>query len=247
MKKFKWIKKKGLFYRFLAFFVRRFFKRCEFLCTENIPDEPCVFAGNHSQTHTPVMGEMYFPVKKLTWCDGPMFDKKEFKLYAYNVFWGGKPKWYQRFGAKILAPLIQYIFRHADALPVYRDMRVVKTYKASVDAFLEGNSVLILPECPEEHNEIINKFNEQFVDVARFYHKKTGKEVLFVPLYYAPKIRKAIFGKAIRFDASATIEDERKRICDYIIAEITRIAKELPVHTVIPFNAVDKKLYKKSK
>lgn len=241
------VKKKGLFFRFLAFWVRRFFHRPEFSGIENIPNEPCVIAGNHCQAHTPIMGECYFPVKKLTWCDAPMFDKKDMKAYAYSVFWGNKPKWYQRLAANILAPLIAYVMKNADALPVYRDMRVVKTYKASVDAMMEGNNVLILPECPDEHNEIINKLNEYFVDVARFYFKRTSKELLFVPMYYAPKIKKAVFGKPIKFDATANIEDERKRICSYIVDEITLMAKEMPTHKVVPFNNVNKKLYKNSK
>ena len=246
-KKFNFVKKKGLFFRFIAFWVRCFYRRCEFIGVENIPNEPCVFVGNHSHMHTPVMAECYFLVKKLTWCDAPMFDKKAFKEYAYRVFWGGKPKWFHKIIAWVLAPLVAYIFKNADALPVYRDMRIVKTYKASVDCFLQGNSVLILPERPEEHNEILNKFNEYFVDVARFYYKSSNKELLFAPMYYAPKLKKTIFGNAIRFNGSASIEEERQRICTYLIEEITRIAKELPVHTVIPYNTMPKKQYKKSK
>lgn len=247
MKKYHWVKKKRLFFRFIAFWVRRFYRRSEFIGLENIPNEPCVFLGNHSQMHTPVMAECYFPVNKLTWCDAPMFDKKEMKAYAYRVFWGDNPTWFQRFLAKILCPLVAYIMNNADALPVYRDMRVVKTYKFSVDELEKGNSIVILPECPDEHNEIINKLNEYFVDVARFYFKRTAKELYFTPFYYAPKLKKTVIGKPIKFDTTVDIEQERKRICDYTINEISSIAKTLPSHVVIPFNTVPKQQYKKSK
>jgi len=241
------VKKKGLLFKFIAKMISIFYRSSEIIGKENIPQEPCVFAGNHSHAHSPVMCELYFPVKKLTWCDAPMFDKKEFKAYAYKVFWNGKPNFFQKLGANLLAPLVQYIFRNADALPVYRDMRVVKTYKASVETMVEGNSVVIFPECPEENNEILNQLNQYFVDVARFYKKSTGKELLFVPMYYAVTLKKLVFGKPIRFNSSDSIESQRKVICDYITDEITRMAKELPCHTVIPFNSVSKKEYKKSK
>ncbi len=247
MKKYHWVKKKGLFFRFVAFWIRRFYKRCEFIGLENIPSQPCVFLGNHSHAHTPVMAECYFPVNKLTWCDAPMFDKKEMKAYAYRVFWGDNPKWFHRLAANLLAPVIAYTMNNADALPVYRDMRVVKTYKLSVDELEKGNSIVILPECPTEHNEIINELNQYFVDVARFYFKRTGKQLSFVPFYYASKLKKTVIGKPIVYDGSASIEQERARICDYTIKEITRVAKTLPVHTVVPFNSVPKKEYKKSK
>jgi hypothetical protein len=193
------------------------------------------------------MCELYFPAKSLTWCDAPMFDKKELKKYAYQTFWGGKPKWFERFYITLLAPIVAYVINNADALPVYRDMRVAKTYSQSIKALKSGVNITVLPECPTEHNEIVNDFNRYFVDVARLYYKSTGKNLLFVHAYYAPSIRKTIIGKPVRFDANESIEKERNRICDYLMSEITFIAKQLECHTVVPFNNVSKKQYKKSK
>lgn len=241
------VKKKGLFFRFIVRTIKLFYKGSEFIDIEKLPTEPCVVVGNHSQIHGPFLSEGYIPFKKLTWCDGPMMDKKEFPEYAHNNFWGGKPNGFQRFLAKLIAPLVAYVFKNADALPVYRDVRVMKTYKASVDALNDGINLVIFAESPEPHNEIINELNEYFVDVARFFYKKTGKGLLFAPMYYAPTIKKVIFGNPIRFDGEDSIENQRKVICKYLMDEITRIAKELPVHTVIPFNVGNKKEYKKSK
>jgi hypothetical protein len=123
----------------------------------------------------------------------------------------------------------------------------MKTYKASIDCIEQGKNVVILPECPDEFNEITNKFNEYFVDTARMYYKNTQKELLFVPMYYCKSQRKMLFGCPIKFDGLAQIDGERKRICEYLMLEITRLAKTLPVHKVIPFNAVPKKDYKNSK
>ena len=147
----------------------------------------------------------------------------------------------------IITPIVSSVFKSADALPVYRDMRIMKTYKATTDVLEQGVNVVIFPECPEEFNEITNKFNEYFVDVARFYYKHNGKELEFVPMYYCKSQRKMLFGKPIKFDANASIETERKRICEYLMEEITLLAKTLPSHKVIPFNNISKKDYKMSK
>ena len=240
-------RKKGVVYKICAPFVRLFYKKVKFIGLENLPKEPCIIAGNHAQMHGPANAELNFPTKKLIWCDGPMMNRKEFPKYAYNNFFGGKPNLFQKLFVRLLTPLITNIFNTADALPVYRDMRIMKTYKATADALNEGVNVVILPECPEEFNEITNKFNEYFVDVARFYYKHTKKELSFVPMYYCRALKKTLFGKPIKFDANAPIETERKRICEYLMDEITILAKSLPAHKVIPFNNVKKKDYKMSK
>ena len=246
-KKIKSAKKQGLFFRFSKWCVSLFYKKSQFIGLENIPDEPCIITGNHAKAHGPVNAELYFPTQKLIWCDGPMMVRKEFPKYAYDNFFGGKPNFFCKIFAHILAPLITYYFSNADALPVYRDMRIVKTYKASTDALLSGINIVILPECPDEYNEITNKLNEYFVDVARYYFKSTGKELKFVPMYYAVGIKKVVFGKPIKFDGAKPIEEQRKVICEYIMQETTDIAKSLPVHKVVPFNNVPKKQYKNSK
>ncbi len=240
-------RKKGVVYKICAPFVRLFYRKVKFIGLENLPEESCVIIGNHAQMHGPANAELNFPTKKLIWCDGPMMVRKEFPKYAYNNFFGGKPSFFQKLFVRLLTPLITNIFNNADALPVYRDMRIMKTYKATTDVLEQGVNVVILPECPEEFNEITNKFNEYFVDVARFYYKHTGKELDFVPMYYCRELRKTLFGKSIKFDANAPIETERKRICEYLMGEITLLAKTLPPHRVIPFNNVKKKDYKMSK
>ena len=240
-------RKKGIIYKICAFFLKFSHRKTQYIGLENLPKEPCIIAGNHAQLHGPINAEFYFPTKKLIWCDGPMMERKEFPKYAYNNFFGGKPNVFQKMLAHMIAPIITTAFKCADALPVYRDMRIMKTYKATTDILEEGVNVVILPECPEEHNEITNKFNEYFVDVARFYYKHTKKELEFVPMYYCKELKKTLFGTPIKFNVNSPIESERKRICEYLMKQITILAKTLPPHKVIPFNNVKKKDYKMSK
>ena len=97
-----------------------------------------------------------------------------------------------------------------------------------------------------KHNNIINDFQDKFIDLARFYYKKTGKELCFVPLYLAPRLKTMIYGKPIRFCAAAPIAQERQRICTALMDEITAMAVSLPEHTVVPYTNVPKKQYPKN-
>ena len=75
------------------------------------------------------------------------------------------------------------------------------------------------------------------------YYRKCGKELLFVPAYVAPALKKMYIGKGIRYCPENQPEEERTRICEYLMDEITHMAVELPRHKVVPYRNVSKKLY----
>jgi len=242
--------KKPLLFRMIKGSVAFFYKKITFSGTENLPDEPSLIIGNHTQLHGPLISEIYFPTKKYTWCIGEMMTTKEVPSYAYNDFWSNKPKAIRPFFkvvSYLMAPLAAYIFTHADTIGVYKDQRIISTFKKTVEALHKGANIVIFPEDSEPFNEIVNDFQDKFVDVARLYYKMYGKEVYFVPLYNAPNLKKAVLGKPIKFDASKPVNEQRKIICDYLKSEITALAKDLPPHTVVPYNNVKKKLFPKSK
>lgn len=106
--------------------------------------------------------------------------------------------------------------------------------------------MVIFPEHYVEHNNIVHDFQDKFIDLARFYYKKTGQTLSFVPLYLAPRLKTMFYGKPIAFDPAAPIAEERKRICEALMDSITEIAISLPKHTVVPYPNIPKKLYPKN-
>ena len=244
-------KKQGGFYKFLKWFACLFYRKRKFVGTENIDkNQPVMVIGNHAQLHGPFTCEFYFPFKKSIWCTGEIMDKKEASRYCFEDFWSGKPKrthWFYKIVAKMIGPLCCYVFSNAETIPVYTDNRVISTFKKTIEALKEGDNIIIYPEGYEPHNNIVNEFRKNFVDVARLYYKATGKEILFVPMYKTPKLKTVCFGTPIKFDASDDIENQKEVICSYIQDEISRLAQELPVHTVVPFANIAKKDYPKSK
>ena len=57
--------------------VKLFYPRTEIQGLENLPQEPSLIVGNHSQMNGPIICELYFPGKCRTWCAGQMMHLKE--------------------------------------------------------------------------------------------------------------------------------------------------------------------------
>lgn len=239
-------KKPSYMYKFIKWLIWLFYPRMEVVGIENLPDEAAVVVGNHTQMNGPIACELYFPGKRYTWCAGQMMDLKEVPGYAYQDFWSQKPKytlWFYKLLSYVIAPLSVCIFNNADTIPVYHDARIISTFKKTVTRLCEGASIVIFPEHDVKYNHIVYEFQDKFIDVARLYYKKTGKELSFVPLYIAPYLKKMYIGRPVRFCASNSMDEERKRICEYLMNEITHIACSLPEHTVVPYRNIPKKLY----
>lgn len=239
-------KRTSLLFKAIKRIVLLFYPKIEVVGTENLPDEASVIVGNHSQMHGPIACELYFPGKRYIWCAGQMMHLKDVPTYAYQDFWSGKPKytrWFYKLLSYIIAPLSVVVFNNAHTIGVYRDNRILSTFKNTVNGLQEGANVVIFPEHDVEYNHILCEFQDRFIDIARLYYKRTGMELSFVPMYIAPYLNKMYLGKPVRFCASKPIEQERKRICDCLMSEITEIACNLPRHTVVPYRNIRKKYY----
>lgn len=212
----------------------------------NLPPEPVIFVGNHCQMHGPIAAELYAPGEHYTWCAGEMMHLKEVPGYAYRDFWAEKPKavrWLYRGLSYLIAPLSVLVFNNAKTIGVYHDNRILSTLKTSVKRLEEGCSIVIFPEHDEPHNHILCQFQPGFVDVARLYHKRTGKELAFVPVYLAPSLKTMYLGAPIYYRSENSIAMERSRICRELMDQITALAESLPRHRVVPYKNIPKKNY----
>ena len=216
---------------------------------EYLPQEPCLIIGNHSHMYSPIACELYLPGKRKIWTAAAMMHLADVAPYAFQDFWRNKPKWshwFYKLLSHLIAPLSVCIFCNANTIGVYRDNRLLTTFRQTLSALDDGCRIVIFPECPAPYNHILTQFQDKYIDVARLYHKRTGKALAFVPMYVAPKLGKMCFGTPTQFRPDAPIEQERQRINRYLIEQITQIACALPQHTVIPYNNVPKRTYPKN-
>ncbi len=233
-------------YRMIKWLVWVCYPKTEVVGAENLPEDPAVIVGNHTQMNGPIACELYFPRERYTWCAGEMMHLKEVPAYAYRDFWSGKPKavrWFFKLLSYVIAPLSVCVFNHANTIGVYHDTRILSTFKNTVSRLQEGADVVIFPEHDVPYNHIICEFQDRFIDLARLYYKRTGIAIAFVPLYIAPSLKKMYLGKPVRFCPENPMDQERRRICQYLMKEITGIACSLPLHTVVPYSNKPKKDY----
>lgn len=239
-------KKTSFLYKIIKGLVRLIYPKTDMAGTEHLPKEASIIVGNHAQMNGPIVSELYIPGRHYTWCAGEMMELSEVPDYAYTDFWSGKPKgirWFYRLLSYLIAPLSVCIFNNANTIPVYHDTRVVTTFRTSIKALTEGDSIVIFPEHAVGYNNILCGFQDKFIELARMYYRKTGKELSFVPVYIAPALRTAYFGEPVRYRAEADRNEERKRICGELMDSITALAAGLPPHRVVPYLNISKKDY----
>ena len=242
-------KKTTLIYRILRWLVWLFYPKTKVEGAEHLPREASVVVGNHTQMNGPIVGELYFPGKKYIWCAGEMLSWKDVHAYAFRDFWSQKPKWTHPFYkalAWLITPLAVCIFNNAHTIPVWHDTRLVSTFRTSMQKLQEGNHLIIFPEKDEHYNAIVYEFQDRFVDLAKMYYKRTGTALRFVPMYIAPALKTTVLGEPTVFNPAAPIAEERARICTYLKEEITRMAKAMPEHTVVPYRNIPKRDYPKN-
>ena len=160
--------------------VRAVYPKIRVVGEENLPPEPVVYVGNHSQMNGPIACELYTPGEQYIWCAGEMMDKKEVPAYAYQDCWSEKPKavrWFYKLLSHIIAPLSQLVFTNANAIGVYHDTRILSTFKKTVAALQEGALMELFPEHHVPRNNIICEFQDRFIDVAKRSEERRGGKV----------------------------------------------------------------------
>ena len=128
-------KKGALLYPVFKGLVRMFSPKMQVEGLEHLPEEPSIVVANHAQMHGPIACELYFPGNRYTWCAGQMMHADEVPAYAFQDFWSQKPRWthpFYRLLSYIITPLSVCIFNNADTIGVYRDARIISTFKTTV-------------------------------------------------------------------------------------------------------------------
>ena len=97
----------------------------------------------------------------------------------------------------MITPLAVLLFNNARTIAVYHDSRLITTFRSSIEKLQEGSSILIFPEKNERWNNVLYDFQDKFIDLARFYYRRCGRALSFVPIYNAPALHKTFIGEPI--------------------------------------------------
>lgn len=229
-----------IYYKFIRGILRLCFPHAENVYEETPGDEPAVFVCNHSAIRGPVMMTLDFKRKHQTWTVSCALDSKEAANYAYHDILFGrtrKPEWFWRMISRIIAKMLPPLLIYSDTIPVYHDKNIIKTFKQSVKALMEGNDLVIFAESPRRYSEFVCNLQEGFIDIARLYYRKSKKAIKFYPVYLEKKNAVISIGKPIAYDPELPLDEQRPIIAEYLRDNIDRLGRALPPHKPVPFMA----------
>lgn len=203
-------------------------------------DIPCVFVCNHGEIYGPVVTNLYVPYSFRPWVTYEMMDRKAVSAHTMAGTFG-KARGWQRHALNFLmerigAPLLVWIMKSVDAIPVYHDnpRRLMTTFRETIAAMEAGDNILLFPEnagTTADHKyarEGVSEFFTGFAMIGQLYHSKTGRCPLFIPLYADKHSRTITFGIPTRYNADLNPNEEKERLCAYLRQEMLRVAGMAP-------------------
>ena len=205
--------------RFLASVLRLFYRR-KVSGKENIDaSRASVFVCNHGRASGPITAVLYLPVRFRPWINGCMLDRDE----ATDVMMGTFRDKFTFLGPKAkrrvlhgVSRIVCHVLNSFDPVPVYKGdpRKSVGTIIRSVEALERGENLLIFPEKPADRydEESYKEFHTGFAALGRAYHKHTGRDLRFYPVFSDSKTRRLIIGKPVVFDPSEEPREGKLRI-----------------------------------
>ena len=221
--------------------IARLFYYHKILEKENVPnddDVAMVFVCNHGEIYGPVVSNLYVPFSFRPWSIGNMMDKDLFVQSTVqgtfsDIRWLSEKN--RRRLAEFCAPLMLWVMRSIDAIPVYYNSprQLMNSFKESIKAMEAGDNILLFPEnsafSPTKRYERdggVSEFFTGFVMLGQLYYKQTGKRAYFVPIYANRLEHTVTFGVHTRYNPEVSANEEKERICTYLREEMLRIANQ---------------------
>lgn len=206
------------------FLICRFFVRCFFgrYRVSYLKDylkavvEPAVYVVHHQNLRGPVISIAWFDKPLRPWVLSAFCDRSGcFRQYYEYTFTArfGLPKW---FAAVIAYPLsfgVTGLMRGTRAIPVFRGSRdIVETFRESTCALTQGHNILIAPDINyKDTGAKMGEMHTGFLDLEKFYWRKTGQHLAFIPLHISKRRRQITIGKPVYYEKKDSFKREKRK------------------------------------
>ena len=230
------------FFRVCLFFARIFTKKPKFIWKLPLDGQnttaPPVFICNHTGLSAPFNFLVHYPDKIRTWSYYKFLHLKEIWPQMKNVVlkrWKANPFLYAFIF--LVTPIIFWLFRSIEPIPVYRiDRKVIATFHKSVETYLDGTAQVIFAERLHDNLEQISPYvyslNRGFVHSAKLLYQKTGEIMKFYPCYSCASLNVVLIGEPISYNPNIPLKEQRETICTYLEQKITALGASLPPHKI---------------
>lgn len=224
-------------FRLLKAIVKLFFPRDEFIWKGEKPDDdqPFIFVSNHTKIYAPLTFLFNYDKKIRTWSNSFLLCYKEgLNHLFYNVLINRRPKVVLYPLAVLLLPVIIWIFRSIEPIPVYKQSKkIIDTFDKAMETLEEGvHQIVFAEKLDTPVNKYIFELNRGFTYLAKTYYAKTGKKLKFYPVYTCADLHKVLIGEPIEYDPEINMRLQKETICKYLEESIKELGDSLPEHKI---------------
>lgn len=224
------VRKKHPFLQVLKRMLRIFYRRMAILGADRVmTDSPAVFICNHLDSYAPIVMSLFFPFPYRPWVHAHIMLKAFCRDYLERDFTRRilhLPPPFSRWLAALIAPLCIRLMAAIEAIPVNRgSMRIMDTFKISIEALRQGSNLVIFPEIQDKRfSEHLNDFHTGFVHLARQYQRETGQILHFYPVFINRQKKTITVGKPAVYPSDTGRHRDRLLFAAYLRDSINDIA-----------------------
>jgi len=186
--------------------------------------EPSVFVCNHAGAMGPIDFCAKFPLADQLhpWMNAQVLRARLVPAYVrQDYWWDPHSRWapvLTRTLPYIAAAVLPPVLGTAPTIPVYHDMRVIRTIRESLRVLKEGEHLVIFPEQPSGHGTRESELNRGFLQIAPAYARATGKAMVFWPVNIDIPHRVFRVGKPLYYDPHQSLDVQ----ADALLAAFSR-------------------------
>lgn len=212
------------------FFVRLFVPRHRVGRTNEAP-RPAVYIVHHQNLRGPLVTMAWFDVPVRLWTLSVFCDRAKcfrwYRDYTFSVRFG-LPKPLAAILAYPVSFYIAALMRSMETIPVHRGTReVVTTIRESVRTLAGGRSLLISPDIEyTDTGSAMGEMYDGFLDLEKYYLKRTGRHLAFVPLRIDRSGRRIRVGEPVRFTGAGEFRHDKRVAYERLKREFARLERE---------------------
>ena len=219
--------KKGLLYNTFCM-ISRLCTRKHTITQQEPIHAPVVYVSRHQNFYAPLQMMFWFPESLRFWILDNFFERKAcLDQYAVHVFHKRMklPMPIAKLAATPIALVLPIFFHSACSIPVHRGTKaIIRTLKESVKTLESGHSIAIFIDVDYKKTDgEITDIYKGFLYLEKYYTKKTGQHIQFVPLHVSQQNATIHIGKAISFSENRTFEEQKEQIYHEILNALNQL------------------------
>lgn len=220
------------FFRFVKSIVRLFIKDPQIINEENILHTPAIYISNHCAAKGPSKYELFFPANfRLMGAYQMCGSLRERWNYLYHIYFHQKKhfaKWLSFIVATLVLPFMVCFYKGMQLVPVFNDHRFRKTIDISVKSLEKDVNLLLFPEDSSEgYFDEMRYFFGGFWTIAKEFHKRTGRDIHIVSMYFHKELNKILVDKPFSYVELKDTIKNHKDAADFFLKNTNKLYYQL--------------------